>query len=132
MIAYNAGPDVADAYGGDRSALPPETQGYLAKNLGLVDTVTPTDSVSPETPVSSEKEETSGGLIQAVWRYVCWGASRVRNSVLEQLGVTEEEYARYSSPYSTPAFGKGYKFEPFFDPEDLPEYMDLAGDSDKR
>ena len=44
LIAYNAGPDVADAYSGDRSALPPETQGYLAKNLGLVDTVTPTES----------------------------------------------------------------------------------------
>lgn len=127
LIAYNAGPDVAEAYSGDRSVLPTETQGYLAKNLGLVDTVNPAESVSPESPVSSEKEETSGGLMSRLFGDMFAGEQvRVRNSVLEQLGVTEEEYARYTSPYSTPAFGKGYKFEPFFDPEDLPEYMDLS------
>ena len=76
LIAYNAGPDIAEAYSGDRSALPPETQGYLAKNLGLVDTVT-TESVSPETPVSSEKEETSGGLMSRLFgdMFACGGAS---------------------------------------------------------
>jgi len=34
LIAYNAGPDVADNFTGDRSTLPQETQGYLANILG--------------------------------------------------------------------------------------------------
>ena len=39
LIAYNAGPDVADKYNGDRSTLPKETQGYLQNIIGSGDKV---------------------------------------------------------------------------------------------
>jgi hypothetical protein len=38
LIAYNAGPSVADKYDGDRSTLPKETQGYLQSIIGSGDT----------------------------------------------------------------------------------------------
>ena len=145
LIAYNAGPDVAEAYTGDMSNLPPETQGYLVKNLGLVDSIDPAQETSP---VDEQKEEEPAGLMSRITggfrsfaeNIAMKSEERVNKRFLEATGMTEDQIAQIRRGYNPQgemsiaaqyfldkdnAPVRSYSFKSYVDPDKLPTWKRL-------
>lgn len=102
LIAYNAGPSVADNYDGDRSSLPEETQGYLTKILG-----------------ASTSSAFQGDVSDPMWNV----ANLRREMVVKELGITGSMYDQVMAGYTPelPQITMAWGVDP--KSEDTPDYM---------
>ena len=148
LIAYNAGPEVAEAYTGDRSTLPTETQGYLVKNLGLVDTINPAQA-QEVSPVDEQKEEEPAGLMSRITggfrsfaeNIAMKSEERVNKRFMEATGMTEDQIAQIRRGYNPQgetsiaaqyfldkdnAPIRSYSFKAYVDPDKLPDWKRLG------
>lgn len=105
LIAYNAGPSVADNYTGDRSVLPQETQGYLTKILG-----------------GSSRVAYKGDPNDPAWQV----SNLRREAVVKELGLAGSMYDRVMAGYTPelPEISLAWGVDP--SSEDTPEYMKTA------
>ena len=147
LIAYNAGPDVAESYEGDRSILPAETQGYLVKNLGLVDSIDPAQAQETSQSVPEEENEPeglmtriSGGFRSFAENMAMKSEERVNKRFMEATGMTEDQIAQIRRGYNPQgemsiaaqyfldknnAPVRSYSFKSYVEPEKLPKWQRL-------
>lgn len=104
LIAYNAGPDVADRFNGDVSTLPKETQGYLQNILGDQSADPVKTPVEPGIMSLQESRATAFLREQA-----------------ELLNVNEDQYLAVMRGYKAPDVGVPLSY---VSNEDIPSYMD--------
>jgi soluble lytic murein transglycosylase len=104
LIAYNAGPDVADRFNGDVSTLPKETQGYLQNILGG----------QSADPVKTPVEPGIMSLQQS-------RATAFLREQAELLNVNEDQYLAVMRGYKAPDIGVPLSY---VSNEDIPSYMD--------
>ena len=104
LIAYNAGPDVADRFNGDVSTLPKETQGYLQNIL---------EGQSAD-PVKTPVEPGIMSLQQS-------RATAFMREQAELLNVNEDQYLAVMRGYKAPDIGVPLSY---VSNEDIPSYMD--------
>ena len=148
LIAYNAGPEVAEEFTGDRSTLPQETQGYLVKTLGLADTPVTTSDTGIRT-LSEEDQEQDRGLLSPITdavsgvqglvggfldRIAQRSNERVEKRFSEALNLPPELVAEIKQGYRPGSRAEAYfrddqntpispyVFEPAQDPSKLPDW----------
>ena len=112
LIGYNAGPDVADLWDGNFSALPNETQNYLRKFGINIDS--PAESLSTVDSQTSEillkraegtSDNTTGGtfkeFLENPWQTMKDSeAAQVELIVLNKLGLSSmDDFRKYQSAY---------------------------------
>ncbi len=88
LIAYNAGPGVADKWGGDRSTLPRETQGYLSQILGnkAMPSYPAGGAAQPQQQQMTPAQAT--GIVQALFSDMPQAQQEEPRGVLDMLGAS--------------------------------------------